>query len=75
MRVTDAIVRIWRVRDESDRLVANGFCYNPEQLHAKLDALHEEELDLQNLLARHLYSLPTRKQYDTLLQTITDFLS
>lgn len=56
--------------DEQDRLIANAFGYNPEQLEAKLNT-SDWRLDEINIeLNKKLKSLPTRRQYDNLLFTI-----
>lgn len=56
--------------DEQNRLIANAFGYNPEQLEAKLNT-SDWRLDEINIeLNKKLKSLPTRRQYDNLLFTI-----
>lgn len=70
MRVRDILDRLVWISREENRLISNGFCYNPEQLEAKLDTLEQEDIQLHNMLSKKLGSLPTRRQYDNLVATI-----
>lgn len=58
---------------EEERLISNGFCYNPEQLEAKLEELNLRKNSVMSALHQKLCSCLTRRQYDNLLATINDF--
>ena len=70
MRVRDILNRLSQIFHEENRLISNAFCFNPEQLEAKLDVLLFEGIELHNMLSKKLGSLPTRRQYDNLMATI-----
>lgn len=58
---------------EEDRIISNGFCYNPEQLEAKLEELNLRKNSIWSALDQKLYNMPSRRQHDNLLATINDF--
>ena len=59
---------------EEERLIANAFCYNPEQLEAKLRKNQDQVKEILDQLNKKLSSCPTRRQYDNLMGTIESWM-
>lgn len=59
---------------EQERLISNAFCFNPEQLEAKLVINQAQVNEVLEALNKKLSSCLTRRQYDNLFGTIESWM-